>query len=93
MDELKPSKSARKREYVALQKLGEDLIPLLESQLRAMELDEDLLEAVLEAKRMKKHGALKRQKQYIGKLMGRLEDPGTVRAALERVRAGKRENR
>jgi len=93
VDELKPSKSARKREYVALQKLGEDLIPLLESQLMAMELEEDLLEAVLEAKRMKKHGALKRQKQYIGKLMGRLEDPDTVRAALERVRAGKRENR
>lgn len=72
-----------------MQKLGEDLIPLLESDLRAMNLDEDLLDAILEAKRIKKRGALRRQKQYIGKLMGRLEDPEPVRAALERVRARK----
>ncbi len=89
MDDSKPSKSARKREYLALQKLGEDLIPLLESDLRAMNLDEDLLDAILEAKRIKKRGALRRQKQYIGKLMGRLDDPEPVRAALERVRAKK----
>ena len=87
MDDSKPSKSARKREYLALQKLGEDLIPLLESDLRAMNLGDDLLEAVLEAKRMKKHGALRRQKQYIGKLMGRLDDPEPIRAALARIRA------
>ena len=89
MDDSKPSKSARKREYLALQKLGEDLVPLLESDLRAMNLDEDLLDAVLEAKRLKKRGALRRQKQYIGKLMGRLEDLEPVRAALERIRARK----
>ena len=46
-------------------------------------VDEDLLDAVLEAKRVKKRGALRRQKQYIGKLMGRLDDPEPVRAALE----------
>lgn len=74
-----------KREFLARQKLGEDLIPLLESDLRAMDLDEDLLEAVLEAKRLKKHGALRRQKQYIGKLMGRV-DPEPIRAALEHLR-------
>jgi ribosome-associated protein len=89
VDDSKPSKSARKREYIALQKLGEDLVPLLESDLRAMNLDDDLLAAVLEAKRMKKRGALRRQKQYIGKLMGRLENPEPVRAALERIRAKK----
>ncbi len=88
MDDTKPSKSARKREYRALQKLGEALIPLQESDLRAMNLGEELLEAVLEAKRTKKRGALRRQKQYIGKLMGRLEDPEPVRTALERLRAG-----
>jgi ribosome-associated protein len=87
VDDSKPSKSARKREYLALQKLGEDLIPLLESDLRAMNLGDDLLEAILEAKRMKKHGALRRQKQYIGKLMGRLDDPEPIRAALARIRA------
>lgn len=90
MDDTKPSKSARKREYLALQKLGEDLIPLLESDLRAMGLDEELLDAILDAKRMKKHGALRRQRQYIGKLMGRLDDPESIRAAVERLRQKKR---
>ena len=86
MDDTKPSKSARKREYLARQKLGEDLIPLLESDLRSMGLDEDLLDAILEAKRLKKHGALRRQKQYIGKLMGRLDDAEPIRAAYEQIK-------
>lgn len=85
MDSVKPSKSAMKREYIARQKLGEELIPLQESDLMAMDLDADLLDAILEAKRLKKHGALRRQKQYIGKLMGRV-DPEPIRAALERLK-------
>lgn len=85
MDETKPSKSAKKREYHALQKLGEELISLRESELQSMPLDEDLREAVLEARRMKSHGALKRQKQYIGKIMRHLE-PEPIRTALERLR-------
>lgn len=86
MESVKPSKSEMKREYLARQKLGEELIPLQESELRAMGLDEDLLDAILEAKRLKKHGALRRQKQYIGKLMGRV-DPAPIRASLERLRS------
>ena len=86
MDETKPSKSARKRAYLALQKLGEELITLRETDLQTVPLDEDLLEAVIEARRLKKHGALRRQKQYIGKLMGRLDDPEPIREALERLR-------
>jgi ribosome-associated protein len=42
-------------------------------------------DAVLEARRIKAHGALRRQKQYIGKLMGRI-DPEPIREALERLR-------
>lgn len=85
MDDTKPSKSAKKREYLALQKLGEELLTLRESDLLAIDLDEDLLDAVLEARRIRKRGALRRQKQYIGKLMGRV-DPEPIRAALERLR-------
>ena len=85
MDDTKPSKSARKRAYLALQKLGEELITLRESDLQAMPLDEELRDAVLEARRIKAHGALRRQKQYIGKLMGRI-DPDPIREALERLR-------
>jgi len=85
VDDTKPSKSARKRAYLALQKLGEELVTLRESDLKAMPLDEELRDAVLEARRMKARGALRRQKQYIGKLMGRL-DPEPIREALERLR-------
>ena len=85
MDDSKPSKSARKREYLALQKLGEELVTLRESELLSIPLDEDLLEAVQEARRIKAHGALRRQKQYIGKLM-RHVDPEPINAALERLR-------
>ena len=85
MAELKPSKSARKREYLALQKLGEELLTLRESDLLDIELDEDLREAVLEARQIKSRGALRRQKQYIGKLMRHI-DPEPLRAALARVR-------
>ncbi len=86
MDDTKPSKSERKRTYLALQKLGEELITLREADLRSLPLDEDLLEAVIEARQIKSHGALRRQKQYIGKLMGALPDAEPIRAALEKLR-------
>ena len=85
MTDSKPSKSARKREYLALQKLGEELLTLRESELLDIALDEDLLEAVLEARQIRSHGALRRQKQYIGKLMRQI-DPEPLRAALARLR-------
>ena len=85
MTDAKPSKSARKREYLALQKLGEELLTLKDCDLEEIDLDEDLLNAVLEARRMRSRGALRRQKQYIGKLM-RGVDPEPIRAALARAR-------
>jgi len=85
VDDLKPSKSARKREYIALQKLGEELITLKRSELDSLPLDENLLEAVLEAQQIKAHGALRRQKQYIGKLM-RHVDPEPLRVEMAKLR-------
>ncbi len=68
-----------------MQALGEELITLKQSDLEGLSLDEDLLEAVLEARQIKAHGALRRQKQYIGKLM-RHVDPEPIRAALATLR-------
>ena len=85
MDDTKPSKSARKREHLARQKLGEELITLKDADLRSLALDEDLFEAVVEAHGIKSHGALRRQKQYIGKIMRHI-DPEPVRTALENLR-------
>ncbi len=85
MTDSKPSKSARKREFLELQKLGETFISLRESELLAMALDDELLAAVVEARQIKAHGALRRQKQYIGKLMRQM-DPEPIRTAIARLR-------
>lgn len=66
-----------------MQKLGEELIALKESELRAIGMEQDLLDAVIEAQRIKPHGALRRQKQYIGKIMRHI-DVEPIRAALAR---------
>ncbi len=85
MTDVKPSKSARKREFLALQKLGEELLTLRDCDLAEIELDEDLRHALLDARRMRSRGALRRQVKYIGKLMRRT-DPEPIRAALARMR-------
>ncbi len=63
------SKSQRKRESTALQDLGKELFELSRDQLKKMNLPEALLEALLEAKRLTSHGAMRRQMQFIGKVM------------------------
>lgn len=63
------SKTRRKKEMLALQELGEELVTLNAEQLHELALPDALLQAVLEAKRLTKFGALNRQRQYIGRLM------------------------
>jgi ribosome-associated protein len=65
----RPSKSARKREAAEAKDLGKSLIELKESDLRALNLDERLLDAILLAQKITSRGGLARQRQYIGKLM------------------------
>jgi ribosome-associated protein len=77
----RPSKSARKREAAEAKDLGKSLIELKESDLRALNLDERLFDAVLLAQRITSRGGLARQRQYIGKLM-RDVDPAPIEAAL-----------
>jgi len=85
----KPSKNARKREQQALQELGEYLIPLKSTELDSIGLSENLLQAVRAATRMKSHGALRRQKQLIGKLM-RAADADLIRRRLDELSAKER---
>lgn len=85
----KPSKNARKREQHALQELGEYLIPLKNSELDSIGLSDELLFAVRTAAKMKSHGALRRQKQLIGKLM-RQADADLIRARLANLSARER---
>jgi ribosome-associated protein len=78
------SKTRRKREMHALQSLGAALVALPESQLEEMKLEGELLQAVLDAKRLRSHEAKRRQLQYIGRLM-RAVDPEPIRARLAAV--------
>ncbi len=63
------SKSEIKRQMTALQKLGEELVALPASKLDQLDLPETLRDAVSQAKRITAHGGLRRQMQYIGRLM------------------------
>ena len=67
------SKSQLKREMEAVQAIGERLITLKPEQLQQLDLPDTLHDAVELAKRITSHGALRRQKQYIGKLMRNIE--------------------
>ncbi|HEY0939341.1 MAG TPA: ribosome biogenesis factor YjgA [Steroidobacter sp.] len=81
----RPSKSERKRRSDDLQALGEALIELSDSELDALPLPEQLRDAVDLARRITAHGGLYRQKQYIGKLMRKI-DAEPIRAALDAKR-------
>ncbi len=87
----RPSKSQRKRDMLALQDLGERLVELTVEQLRRFELPEGLLDAVLEARRVRGHEARRRQMQYVGKRM-READADAIRAALDDLTGASRES-
>ncbi|MFK8031533.1 MAG: ribosome biogenesis factor YjgA [Gammaproteobacteria bacterium] len=86
------SKTQLKREMLLLQKLGEELIELNSKQLRELPLPEELLTAVQAAQKMTKNRALYRQRQYIGKVMRRI-DADPIREALEKLRHPERESK
>jgi len=79
-----PSKSQKKRESTALQDMGADLVRLSRDQLKKFDLPEKLHDAIREAQRITSHGAIRRQMQYIGKLM-RDVDPAPIQAVLDEI--------
>ena len=77
-----PSKSSLKREMTARQELGERLADSTPALVARCGLPESLAEALREHARLpNRHGARRRQLQYIGKLMRELDDE-----MLERIR-------
>ena len=83
------SKTDLKRESTELQKLGEDLLELRQDamlQLVAQEhVPEALHEAIREAKKITNFEGKRRQMQFVGKLMRKLDDDQVqaIRAALD----------
>lgn len=68
MEEYK-SKSQKKRDAEALQKIGLKMLALSVEKLDRIPLPDNLRQAIMEAKKIKSHGAARRQAQLIGKLM------------------------
>ena len=80
-----PSKSQLKRDSDALQKLGEELISLKSDELNSMDLPDELSEAVRVARKISSRGGLKRQRQYIGKIMRQI-DSDAIKTQLDKIK-------
>ena len=87
MDTDYKSRTRKKKEDRALKRLGEQLVALPFGQLETMELPDELLTAIEFARKIRSHGARRRQIQYIGALMRHI-DPKPIETALERIRPG-----
>ncbi len=72
-NKLEISKTKLKEQMHDLQDLGIELTKLSEQKLAKFELPQGLLDAINLAKKIKSNGALRRQYQYIGKLMRSLD--------------------
>ncbi|HVY67201.1 MAG TPA: ribosome biogenesis factor YjgA [Gammaproteobacteria bacterium] len=74
----------RKRESHEIRDLGVELTHLAADKLAALPLPEVLRDAIVEARRLTSFGAQRRQAQFIGKLLRRLDADalGAVRAAV-----------
>ncbi len=84
----KPSKSERKREMQALQEVGEAIIKLSDGEFNTIPLEGELLTAITLARRLKSGEGLRRQMQYVGKLM-RHADTAAIEAALQDLENGR----
>jgi ribosome-associated protein len=82
-EEVQPSRTKRKHDDQALQDLGEELVAVAEDKLAELDLPERLRDAVMQARGISRFGALRRQMQYIGRLMREEGDAGTIRAQLD----------
>ncbi len=76
------SKSQRRRDALETKSLASDLIKLNASRLAQLPLDQNVREAVEEARQIRSHVARKRQLQYLAKLLRRT-DTTIITQAIE----------
>ncbi len=82
-----PSRTQRKNAMLELQELGVSLIELPDSRLDALDMEDRLRDALQELRRLKSYEAIRRQSQFIGKLL-READPQPFRQAITDYRLG-----
>ena len=87
-DENSISKSQKKRDMLALQDIGEELVALSSEAINKLDLPDHLRTAVVDAKKIpkSKYGGMKRQMQYIGRLMRQI-DPLPIIEQLNSLKA------
>ena len=81
---VEKSKTQIKQEMAALQEIGAKIVALKDRDLATVPMEEELESAILEARRIKSREGLRRQMQYIGKLM-RKSDCDPIISALEAI--------
>ncbi|MET0380062.1 MAG: ribosome biogenesis factor YjgA [Spongiibacteraceae bacterium] len=86
----RPSKSARKREMHALQDLGTALVELPDGDLKTIPIEGELAAAIAIARRIKDFTGKRRQLQFIGKLMRKL-DTTAIEAAYNDLQHGQQQ--
>ena len=67
--DFKISKTQKKKQMLELEKIGISYLKLKDSEIIESTLSQNLKLALLEARKIKNNQGLRRQKQYIGKLM------------------------
>jgi len=78
------SKTQRKKNCDDVLHLGEQMLTLSKEDLSQMQMQDSLRHAIEEAQRIKSHGALKRQKHFIAKIM-RSMDTEVLSRQLQRI--------
>ncbi|MBW2611657.1 MAG: DUF615 domain-containing protein [Deltaproteobacteria bacterium] len=81
------SRTQKKKEALALQKLGQQLVALSPEQFAKITLPDELREAVTEVRAMTSHGARRRQIKYIGAIVREI-DSQPIQEALDNIRHG-----
>lgn len=81
------SRSQKKKATRELQELGERLLALSPQQLETLDIPDELTQAIRFARTINSHGAFRRQCQYIGTLMRRV-DPEPILDALRNFELG-----
>jgi len=70
----RPSKSELKRQMNDLQKLGEQLVAEPRDRVKRVPMPEELRDAILMCQSITDHGGRRRQLQFVGKMMRKLDE-------------------
>jgi len=81
------SKTQKKKEAHSLQRLGEKLLKLSKEQLREIDIPEEVLDALNLARTIKSREGLRRQVQFIGSLMRKI-DSDPIQQAVNQIEQG-----